>query len=50
MEDPKINDWASTVKADLEDLKIYLSFSQIETMKTDTFKNICKEKINKKAF
>ena len=50
IEEPKRNDWASTVRADLKELKIELSIPQIESMKSETFKNICKEKIKIKAF
>ena len=50
IEEPKRNDWASTVKADLEELNIDSSISEIEAMKSETYKTICKEKIKKKAF
>ena len=44
LEEQKINNWASTVKADLEDLNIELNISQIENMKTETFKTFARTK------
>ena len=45
MEEPRRNDWASTVQADLKELNIELTVAKIGSMKTQTFKDICKEKI-----
>ena len=38
------------MKADIEELNIDSSISEIEAMKSETYKTICKEKIKKKAF
>ena len=50
IEEPKRNDWASNVRGDFEELNIEFNLSRIETMTTEVFKNICKDKIVKKAF
>ena len=50
IEEPNRNGWLSTVKSDLEELNIDSNISEIEVMKYETDKTICKEKIKKKAF
>jgi hypothetical protein len=50
MQDPKTNDWVSTVKKDLEDLDINLEFSDIEELGTNKFTKLCKMQVKLKAF
>ena len=48
--DPKQNDWASTVLKDLEETEINYTFVQIQNMPNATFEKLCKENIKKQAF
>ena len=50
VENPKHNDWASTVLKDLEEINIKNNFVQIENMPNATFEKMCKESIHKTAF
>ena len=47
---PVKNDWTLTVKQDLEDLDIKLSFDEIKSLKKETFSKIVKDKVRTLAF
>ena len=48
-EDPTRGDWVSTVQADLEELDIKMTFSDIRSISANSFKNIVKKQIKIKA-
>ena len=50
VENPKHNDWASTVLKDLEEINIKYDFVQIKNMPNATFEKLCKESIHKTVF
>ena len=45
---PTKKDWVSTVKKDLEDLDLNVTFEDIKVMKKSSFKNMLKQSIEKK--
>ena len=46
---PIKNDWASSVKKDLEDLDIEMTFDQVKSMSKDAFKELVKRQVKIKA-
>ena len=48
-EEPVKGDWVSTVKQDLADLNIKMSFEEITNISKEAFKKLVKEKVNKSA-
>ena len=46
---PTKKDWVSTVKKDLENLDLNVTFEDIKVMKKSSFKNMLKQSIEKKA-
>ena len=46
---PEKNDWCTTVKEDLNDLNIQLTFEEISSFTEERFKQIVKEKVQAKA-
>ena len=50
LKNPNQNDWCETVKCDLEELKLNLTFNDIENMNKSKFKKIVKDATNKMAF
>ena len=50
LENPKYNDWVTTVMKDLEMVNIDLEIVEIRDMSEDKFKTLCKEKVKEKAF
>ena len=49
VKNPTKNDWASSVKQDLEDLDIEMTFAQVKCMSKDAFKELVKRKVKTKA-
>ena len=47
---PKKKDWVTTVKEDLHQLKIYLSFLEIENMGKTTFKRLIRKENKGRSF
>ena len=50
LQQPTKNDWVSTCKKDLEEMKINLKFEEIRMMSKENFANIVKSKIPEMAF
>ena len=50
MEEPKKNDWVSSVYQDMDHLGIKMDCNEIESMKEDKFKQMCKERVQSMAF
>ena len=51
IEEPKKNDWVSCIiRKDMVELEIQLNSNEIEEMNIEKFKNMCKEKVVKKAY
>ena len=49
-DNPVKGDWVNTIRKDLEELEINLSFEEIKTNTKEQFKRIVKEHVNEKAF
>ena len=50
IEEPKKNDWVSCIRKDMVELEIQMNSDEIEEMNIEKFKNMCKEKVVKKAY
>ena len=50
MQEPLAKDWVSTVREDLEDLEIKMTFNEIEETGPRNFTKLCKSKVITKAF
>ena len=49
MQNPTAKDWVTTLRKDLDELNLNVTFAEIKAMKKGTFKNMIRKSIEEKA-